>query len=38
MAVIYKKTAQPNKPRELFLQVLREQLAVAHDKAEAAPY
>lgn len=36
MAVIYKKTAQPNKPRELFLKVLREH--IAQNKTETAPY
>ncbi|MCO4786096.1 MAG: LysR family transcriptional regulator [Marinomonas atlantica] len=38
MAVIYKKTAQPNKPRELFLTVLKEHLALNKSTSEAAPY
>ena len=36
MAVIYKKTAQPNKPREVFLDVIRNHFR--HDVSEAAPY
>ncbi len=36
MAVIYKKTAQPNKPRELFLKVIREHFSGT--KSDAAPY
>ncbi len=36
MAVTFKKTAQPNKPRELFLQVIREHFVM--DDSRVAPY
>ena len=36
MAIIYKKTAQPNKPRELFVRTIRQVFGL--DEGAAAPY